>query len=285
MNIVTTPKVDHKNTKCYICGSKDTHIKPDGEPFWIRHKNNGIWDHKNYECYKCHYNIGKNYKPRTPERFFEGRICCICGKDKSYQNHWYRLYNEKGEWNKKSYTCLECYDRYSPNSSHGQIKLMANSRNSQLNIDSPSGKGLIGEAIAAKVRGLKILTLESNNFRNDVDLSLDSEYRKIEVKVAVLGNNSWQFNTIRWQVYDNLLLVCIDRERKNVKRTYIIPSEDTCSISSITIYAHAELSKWEKYRIDERSYNDAYHCLMEFLKDKKYFGIEDIKKWLEMSIK
>jgi len=34
--------------------------------------------------------------------------------------------------------------------------------------------------------------------------------------------------------------------------------------------------------MDTGIYKDAYQDLMEFLKDKRFFTIEDIKKWLKV---
>lgn len=39
--------------------------------------------------------------------------------------------------------------------------------------------------------------------------------------------------------------------------------------------------KWEGYKINENIYNEAYQDIMYYLKDRKYFDIEDIKKWLK----
>lgn len=49
---------------------------------------------------------------------------------------------------------------------------------------------------------------------------------------------------------------------------------------NVTIYGNSKSSKWKKFRIDEKPYNDVYHSLMSHLKDKKFFGIVDIKEWL-----
>lgn len=43
----------------------------------------------------------------------------------------------------------------------------------------------------------------------------------------------------------------------------------------------SRITWYPKYRIDEGPYSDTYQNIMEYLRDKKYFGIEDIKKWLK----
>ena len=50
--------VDHSNTRCHICGSKDTAIISNtGRPHWYTYTPNGIWDGKSYICNKCNSKI------------------------------------------------------------------------------------------------------------------------------------------------------------------------------------------------------------------------------------
>lgn len=283
---MTKPKVDHTDTKCCICESHDTHIKLDGNSFWTRHKDSkGIWDNKSYECYKCHYNIGKSIEPVTPKNYFEGRRCSICGNDKSYQNHWYKRYSEKGTWDKKSYMCLRCYGRYDPDSGHNQIKIIANSRNCQLDIRSPSGKGLIGEATIAKVRKLDVISIMLDHFGSKFDLSLDPEFGNIQSKLrnSRYGNYDVYFGMLH--DFDTLFVICINEDTDNIESICVIPEDELYGITNITIYNNPKYgSKWDKYTLNKdniKPYNDTYVSLMELLKDRKYFGIEDIKKWLD----
>jgi len=46
--------------------------------------------------------------------------------------------------------------------------------------------------------------------------------------------------------------------------------------------SYSKGSKWERFRIDEKSYNETCQSLTLYLKGDKYFGIEDINKWLKM---
>lgn len=56
------PKIDHTNTRCCICGSRETYIMPNGDPSWRRHKENGIWDGKSYKCESCRHKSNTKYR-------------------------------------------------------------------------------------------------------------------------------------------------------------------------------------------------------------------------------
>jgi hypothetical protein len=148
---------------------------------------------------------------------------------------------------------------------------------------SKTGKGILITAVVAKVRKLDVLDIKLDYLRNNVDLSDDFEYNAIEVKMATLNYaNMWSFSTEREQWYDNIFLVCMDKHQpwKTIEEIYIIPSDVAYKVKSITIYKGSQRSIYSTFKIDPKPYNDAYHSLMEFLKDKKYLCIEDIKKWL-----
>jgi hypothetical protein len=154
-----------------------------------------------------------------------------------------------------------------------------------LGIDSETGKGLIGEAIIAKVRKLEIVAIKSNNFRSKFDLSVDEEYRNIQVKIAAPQYGDWYASIGKDHSFDTLFGLCMDKSMKNVKRTYIIPVLELLGVSTISFRKcpHPSVgSKWEKFRIDEKPYNDVCQSLMLYLKGKKCFGVDDVSKWLEM---
>lgn len=56
-----------------------------------------------------------------------------------------------------------------------------------------------------------------------------------------------------------------------------------CNLSNIDIYKTFRSSKYDQFKVDPQSYNDTYKSLMSYLGDRKFFGIEDIKKWLSIS--
>ena len=49
-----------------------------------------------------------------------------------------------------------------------------------------------------------------------------------------------------------------------------------------TISVRKGYSKYDEFRVDSTVYNDIYQNLTQFLGDKRFFGIEDIKKWMKL---
>lgn len=227
-------KIDHTGTICYICNSKDTYIRPNGDPEWIKYKDeNGIWNEKSYMCKSCY---GKLYQ-----------------KD--------------------------------PKSSNSAKKSVANCRTGQLSIYSETGKGLINESVVAKVRNLRNMNIDEDNFRSKFDLSIDPEFGRPQIKGSTLIGKQFHVSIGEGRNFDHIWILC--KDRNYIKKVYIIPVSELCN-TYINIYddwskkeRESSNFEWvEKYKVDEKPYNDAYKSLIEYLKNKKYFGIKDIKKWL-----
>lgn len=211
-----------------------------------------------------------------------GRTCCIC------------KCIETAQWHKNVddglYKCNKCFCRYDPRSYNRIIESKRKSRNGQFTISDNNGKSIIGEATIAKVRGLDILSIKMNNFIYMFDLSPDLEHGIINAKLKLpySGNGNWAVNINMEHNYDTLIILCIDVYMQKVVRVYIIPESEVYGKRRLTIVKnpHPSIgSKWEEFRIDEKScslYNDSFQSLMLFLKDKKYFSIDDIKKWMEL---
>jgi hypothetical protein len=121
------------------------------------------------------------------------------------------------------------------------------------------------------------------------DLSPDPEYGMINAKLKLPYNNNgnWSVNINMEHNYDTLIILCIDVHMRKVVRSYVIPESEVYGKRNLTIVRdpHPSIgSKWEEFRIDEKScglYDDAFQSIMSFLGEKKYFGIDDIKKWME----
>ena len=81
---------------------------------------------------------------------------------------------------------------------------------------------------------------------------------RLQVHILISGNLTFDGSPCDC---DTVILLRMDREWKNVLRVYIIPSayiETLC----ISIYTGSiRVSKWDKFMVDEKSYNDAYHTL------------------------
>jgi hypothetical protein len=158
-------------------------------------------------------------------------------------------------------------------------------RNDGLSIDINQGIGLIGEAIVGKIRKLKVISIISDNFKLKCDLSADPEFGIIQVKTRRLIEARWQVSQFENLNFDHVILICI--YGKNIERIYIFPKNEAIKRRSLTIYKNPSRGTWydnpkNGYRVDEKLYNESYQSLMSFLGDRKYFGIEDIKKWMKL---
>lgn len=178
--------------------------------------------------------------------------------------------------------CRRCYDT-NPESSHSAIKNVANIRNGNLDPFSKTGKGFISEQITCKARIVKNLNLENDNFNTPIDHSRDPELGIITSKGAIYDKfeRSWTIGTRTevGKIFDNIIVHCMSNNMKNVERTYIFPWEEvTRRQHTITINTSSVRVAWyEKYRVDEKPYNDAYHNLNE--EDLK--GLRNVKDFIE----
>lgn len=236
------PKVDHSNTKYCSCGDRETCIK------FLDFEGNPI-----YRWYSCK-----------------------CGKKDCTR-----------------YICNKCHMKIQsrlPDSYHDADKSVKNIRTGNLDKDSSTGKAIISQAVVCKVLGAEDLNIKMDNFRWYIDLE-NEKYKKIDVKgpsLSVFTRNQfiyyyWRIDTNRKLDCDTYIILGFTFNRKNITYVWIIPNDENMyNVSNIKIWRTIrKISKYEQFKVDPKAYNDAYHSLMEFLKDKKYFGIEDIKKWLK----
>lgn len=257
----------------------------------MKYPNNRKWDGNNFMCSLCYNHIsmyGSSSKEEIAERRFEynkrkkdillkGRICCKCKNTETYVNNsgthvWYSCLCE--EENCKEYLCNKCYR-----------KLDRLCRNGLLSMSISIGMGIVGESSIAKTRKLKVLSIELDIFNYKFDHLPDAEYDIIQTKTKkpdIYGN--WHINFGIKHNFDTLFALCMSNDMKNVGRLYAIPEKELYGMLGITICGnpHPSIgSKWERFRINEKLYNDAYHSIRSYLGNKNYFSIEDIKKWLE----
>lgn len=236
---------------------------------------------------------GRANMPRKTD--FTGIICCKCGSDKTYvrpsgRPEWYRHYDKEGNWDWKSWLCHKCYmkkQNYLPGSHQNIQRDFARIRIGQLSIDKEKGKSTITEAVVQKARRCKSYNIDTDNFNSEFDLYLDPEYNIIQVKSATYSHiyGWWSFKGVNVGNADNVFLVCMDNMWNNVEKMYVVPKETIEKRikhdSGITIAKNpSRISQYFEFEISAKPYNDAYHSLIAFLKNRKYFGIEDIKKWL-----
>ena len=97
----------------------------------------------------------------------EDRVCCICGNIFTYMIDsiypmWYTHNCEK--LNCTGYLCNDCFMIYDQKSFKNLQKTMRKNRTGQISKDSEFGKGVIIECVIARVRGLKNVNIEIDNF-------------------------------------------------------------------------------------------------------------------------
>lgn len=147
---------------------------------------------------------------------------------------------------------------------------MAAWRTGNLSMNSSTGKGFIGAQVVAKTCGLDDCNVKMNNF-NFYILSKHSVYGYIEVKTVSLSIEymRWMIHLRNWN-FDTLIIVCMDCEYpwKNVLGVYAIPREYVDGLQGVYIPARGPVdelgrsskgTKWDKFRIDEKPFNDTYH--------------------------
>lgn len=205
---------------------------------------------------------------------YNRRTCCDCGNSETYIRpdgipQWYSC--ECDKINCTRYLCKYCwsndYQHNTSYSSYNIAKLFADWRNGNLDPSSTSGKGFIGQQIAAKRYDVEDCNLIMDNFHFYIDLSKISEHGYCEVKISSLyaRNGQWQFHTDRIQEYDNLFAICMDKNWpwKSVERVYMIPWEIVVNREkgtvTITKNSYRGPGRYDEFMIDEKSFNDAYH--------------------------
>lgn len=232
------------------------------------------------QCYQLIYNWGTTdkdkisqirseyFKKKSDKYYNRTNTCDSCrGKFEDIKGHPGREYNKDrnltGRW-----LCSHCWDK-----------------NHQKNRNDNRTKGDLSEAVTCNVRKIKDLNIESDNYNSPIDHSRDPELGIIDSlgrfydpirKRYGFGNIDRYNNKV-----DYIIIYCISEDGKIIERVYIIPIYEIMQRASIYIYNNISDHWYDKYRINEKPYNDAYQSLLLYLSNKKYFGIEDIKKWLE----
>ena len=83
---------------------------------------------------------------------------------------------------------------------------------------------------------------------------------------------------------DTYICIGYDFKRRNIEAVYIIPNEGwISSLTKLTITRNAsKISKYDEFQIEDIDiYNNTYHSILSYLGNRKYFGVDDIKKWTD----
>ena len=182
------------------------------------------------------------------------RYCILCGVNHTGGN-WCRYGN--------GYICRNCKN-----------KLRSKARHGTLSKHSETGKGLITEQVVAKYLGIENLNIKLDKFaRNPIDM-FDNKLGRIDVKSCRLIefkskfslNYGWHFNDIiDYKYVDTYILVGFDENRKNIIKVWIISSKSFDVKTGIGIrmntLRNGFKSKYKKYEIDAKPFNDILHEL------------------------
>lgn len=295
------PNIILKGRTCCKC-RMDLSI---GENHGRRYYDENMWDEKSWICERC-YNESEKIRRRMnrdKEKYenLKDRKCCVCGSYDTYIyegiSDWAKHKNEKGMWDRK-WVCSKCDGKErqkKPDSQNMVRKSVTNVRTGNLRIDSETGKSLVDQAVVVKVLGGKDANVDMNKFDYFVDIK-NEKYGDIDVKGAALklyeytgvkGIVStyyrWMFPTRRKIDCSTYICLGYDSERRNIDTVWIIPNDGWISnLSNIDIYKTFRSSKYDQFKVDPVPYDDTYKDLMSYIGDRKYFGIEDIEKWLEI---
>jgi len=224
-----------------------------------------------------------------PDNYYEGRICCKCKNSKTYIRSngnplWYNCICGKDSCT--GYLCMKCrlkiVAKY-PDSNRNAMKSIANYRIGNVRKDSDYGISMISQAVVVKIFKIEDLTIKENNFKYYIDAE-SNEHGKIDVKSSTLQQYGIYDFVNRMKIdCDTYICLGYDRHRRNIDNVYVIPNEEWISkLRHLCIPKNpSRTSKYDKFKVDSSPYNRAFSDLMIFLKDKTYFGVEDIKKWLK----
>jgi hypothetical protein len=284
-----------KERKCCICNND---IPKRRELRFFDQK--GEWDGISYLCGRCYKKV--YYSPTYEERQkyrdekLKGRVCCVCGSDKTYIDnsgvHQWNTYKDKnGNWDGKSFTCKTCHrkelfelEKMDPNSHYNYMKSNAKYRTIGFDIEDSRDMFIIGESAVCKVLDIDNINIIEDNFNMHIDAHHEY-YGDIDIKIeSPTEDGKWKFHTRRKWDCNYYFCIGVDENWKNIEVTLIIPNDGwVTDISSINISRYPKnSSKYDQFRVDTKIYNDVYQDLMKFLKDKRFFTIEDIKKWLKV---
>lgn len=276
----------YEGRKCIKCGNTETYVTSAGYEYWARYYDkDGEWDKKSYMCNLCYQRArqeGRSYEiKRIQIERLKERKCIKCESVDTSQ--WCVYYDENG--NKTNmFLCSKCYmnDYNREPNSHNNIKKYMRSCRLNNDVDlskfdefSDGEKGRIGEDIVSHTLGADNQNYISDNYSSLYDL-VHHKYGRIEVKTASFGinNGSWDSTLDMEHNFDTLVILCMNNEEpwRHVERVYIIP-EDCSELYGqryVSIYENpSRKSKWDKFIVDEKPYNDTYHKMDIYI---RFFG-------------
>lgn len=279
---------------CDYCGNKliqgSTYQEYDKKGYLVGHS-----------CKKCHNRITRydtaneeNIEIIKQERKLIKKnkqkdvTCAICGSGETYiyngDNMWHKPRHIKGLDVNKDLICSKCYHserRKRQEAWWDTVKIVTKSRK-PIDLDSIKDlnerqKGLAIEHMVCRTINIANRNIEEDNFNAKTDTLQHYVYGYIEIKCSSLNIRmreyriceEWNFGT-RNTEFDTLIIICMDKYWNCVERVYIIPCDDV-GVVGITIYKYTKymVSKWEKFRVDEKPFDETW----QIMKKERYICI------------
>jgi len=184
------------------------------------------------------------------------RVCLICGTGITYvSDEGYELWHKY----ENGYICHNCY----------MLKLRKDStkiRNGKLSKHTTTGKGFIAEQVVSKYLGVDSCSLRLDNLCGSTDIFDNKKYGNIEVKSYRLKDmgrlcDGWRFKLVCKKV-DTYFFLGFDKDRRNILRVWIIPS-NKIKIKSVIVILNNYRSRcrYIEYEVDYNKFNDILHTL------------------------
>ena len=248
----------------------------DGEPRWIVIDENENIINKEPKKEELKYlKIFEKPRPRATKDEIESIPIpefCDCGCRRKLILSQPRREYISGKWTGRWLT-KTCYDKGRPNTR--KAKMCADFRNNNLDPNSPAGKGYISQKVTCRTRGVEDLNIINDSFRSPIDHSRDPELGIVQSKSALFNRleGYWHNNTVNEhnKEFDYLIFYCISEDGKIIERVCIFPKHEIIKSSSITIYKdRLRGNHWyEKYRVNEKPYNDSYQQILKEIDEGK----------------
>ena len=223
------------------------------------------------------------------KRDTKNKICCKCKINKTYidlkgYKNWHVCQCKKESCT--GYLCHKCYMSIKnnlPDSYKNLKKSVTHHRTGNLSKNSDKGKSLISETVVAKYLNIENLNIRMDDYNYYIDMEAKN-IGKIDVKGPTLICGIWSSSFMRRINCNTYVILGFDEKRENIDAVYIITNDGwICNLSSCRISKDpVRTSKYDKFKVPTEEldiYNRIYHDLMSYLKDKKFFGVDDIRGW------
>ncbi len=245
---------------------------------WICNKCRETYKNRgSYEATKRKNYNESRYWDRCKEKF-----CSRCGIsfDKT-AGHPLREYDKEGNWTGK-WDCINCYEKFDPNSKGNIIKSIGNRRTENLDPNSSQAKGDIFEELTCRWRStVSTVPVENLNKKNDnytrgtpIDHTIDSELGIIQTQGRLYDpyNTRWSFSGIEreWKKkFDVMICYCANKDKTLIERIYIIPFKKEIKDKRKSIGIYKNPNTWppwyERYRIKDKKILDHVNKIYQMI--------------------